>query len=68
MVFVSDASRQPVRPEGGWIALGDGPRMPLRWDGQKMMTADVPGVRTLAVELLLEDGSALGWTFEELGD
>ncbi len=63
MIYVSDAVRQPMQPASGWITVDGAPRRPLHWDGQRMWAEDIPETQPLAVELILQDGTTLRWTF-----
>jgi hypothetical protein len=63
-VFVSDASRRPVRPRDGWVVADEGARLRLAWHDHRLSGRDEAGARRMDVTVVLDDGRRLSVGFE----
>lgn len=60
-VFTSDARREPLRPERGWIEQDDGSRIPLTWQDHRLRGPETSAA--LRVTVVLPGGETFSGRF-----
>ena len=61
--FVSDAIRKPIQPLSGTAIFDGSERVALVWENHRLHAARPEGAEEVRIEVELEDGVRLAWTF-----
>ena len=58
-IFLSDATRKPIRPAAGRLVLHGGTSLEMRWQDQRLIAAPASDARIATYEVTTTDGSVL---------
>jgi hypothetical protein len=61
--WVSDAWRRPLEPRRAWAVFDGAARLPLRWDGDRLVAVPAPAAREVEVIAVLPDGTRVAIGF-----